>query len=99
ATGGASQGIRAALMTVSLYMDVHILRAIMLELHLHSVDVITSQEDNSARFRDPDLLDRLQLCSECLLRLMMISSKKRKDARLTVLHLQVLFILACCTFR
>ena len=45
-------------MAVPLYMDVHILRAITLELRLRSVDVVTSQEDNTARLRDPDLLDR-----------------------------------------
>jgi hypothetical protein len=39
-------------------MDVHVLRAITLELRLRGVDVITSQEDNTARLTDPELLDR-----------------------------------------
>jgi hypothetical protein len=39
-------------------MDVHVLRAITLELRSRGVDVITSQEDNTARLLDPDLLDR-----------------------------------------
>ena len=43
-------------MPIALYMDVHVLRAITLELRLRGVDVITSQEDSTARLPDPDLL-------------------------------------------
>jgi Domain of unknown function (DUF5615) len=47
-------------------MDVHVLRAITLELRLRGVDVITSQEDNTARLRDPDLLDRATVLQRVL---------------------------------
>jgi hypothetical protein len=39
-------------------MDVHIPRSITLELRLRGVDILTSQEDLTARLPDPDLLDR-----------------------------------------
>ena len=45
-------------MSVTLYMDVHIPYAITTGLRLRGVDVLTSQEDGSRRFLDPDLLDR-----------------------------------------
>jgi Domain of unknown function (DUF5615) len=53
-------------MAVLLYMDVHILRAITLELRLRGVDIITSQEDNTTRLRDPDLLDRATVLQRVL---------------------------------
>lgn len=45
-------------MTVALYMDEHIRRAITLGLRLRGVDVLTVQEDNRAGTPDPILLDR-----------------------------------------
>jgi Domain of unknown function (DUF5615) len=43
---------------LSLYMDVHVPRAITNGLRRRDVDVITAQEDGSDRLDDPPLLDR-----------------------------------------
>ena len=45
-------------MSLSLYMDVHVPRAIARSLIAEGVDVITAQEDGCARMPDPELLDR-----------------------------------------
>ena len=45
-------------MSLALYMDVHVRRAITNALRLRDVDVLTAQEDHSARLPDPELLDR-----------------------------------------
>ena len=45
-------------MSLRLYMDVHIRRAITEGLRRRGVDVVTAQEDEAARLDDPDLLDR-----------------------------------------
>ena len=45
-------------MTVALYMDAHIPRAITVGLRLRGVDVVTAQEDDAANLSDPELLDR-----------------------------------------
>ena len=45
-------------MTVALYMDVHVPRAITVQLRLQGVDVLTSQDDGRTRVDDPILLDR-----------------------------------------
>ena len=45
-------------MSVKLYMDVHIPRAITSQLRLRGMDVLTAQEDGTAEFEDADLLDR-----------------------------------------
>lgn len=45
-------------MSVRLYMDVHVRRAITVGLRLRLVDVLTAQEDDAARFPDTQLLDR-----------------------------------------
>lgn len=45
-------------MSLSLYMDVHVPRAITRTLSASGVDVITAQEDGCALMPDPDLLDR-----------------------------------------
>ena len=45
-------------MSTTLYVDVHVRRAITNELRLRGVDVLTAQEDKGARFEDPELLDR-----------------------------------------
>jgi predicted nuclease of predicted toxin-antitoxin system len=45
-------------MSVKLYMDVHVRRAVTDGLRLRGVDVLTAQEDGAAEFEDPKLLDR-----------------------------------------
>lgn len=45
-------------MTIKLYMDVHVPKAITVGLRLRGVDVLTAQEDGAARMPDPELLDR-----------------------------------------
>ena len=45
-------------MSVALYMDVHVPRPITRGLRRRGVDVLTAQEDGTARWDDPELLDR-----------------------------------------
>jgi hypothetical protein len=45
-------------MSVTLYMDVHIPRAVTQALRNRGVDIITAQEDQARRLPDPDLLNR-----------------------------------------
>ena len=45
-------------MSDTLYMDVHVRRAISVGLRLRGVDVLTAQEDGAAQLPDPRLLDR-----------------------------------------
>ncbi|MFQ5730928.1 MAG: DUF5615 family PIN-like protein [Planctomycetaceae bacterium] len=45
-------------MTLKLYMDVHVRAAVTDGLRIRGVDVVTAQEDNAAKFDDPELLDR-----------------------------------------
>ncbi|CAN5714937.1 DUF5615 family PIN-like protein [soil metagenome] len=45
-------------MSVKLYMDVHVRRAVTDGLRLRAVDVLTAQEDDAAEFEDDALLDR-----------------------------------------
>jgi predicted nuclease of predicted toxin-antitoxin system len=45
-------------MTIALYMDVHVHRAITTGLRLRDVDVLTAQEDGYRRANDDRLLDR-----------------------------------------
>ena len=45
-------------MSLALYMDVHVHRAITLGLRLRDVDVITAQEDGHQMAPDAELLDR-----------------------------------------
>jgi len=46
-------------MPVSLYMDVHIPKAMTAGLRLRGVDVVTAQEDAAATLSDTELLDRV----------------------------------------
>jgi predicted nuclease of predicted toxin-antitoxin system len=46
-------------MTVALYMDVHVHRAITTGLRLRNVDVLTAQEDGHRTAEDDRLLDRV----------------------------------------
>ena len=45
-------------MTIALYMDEHVHRAITTGLRLRSVDVLTAQDDGRRHVPDPILLDR-----------------------------------------
>ena len=45
-------------MSIALYMDVHVPSAITAGLRLRGVDVVTSQEDETRRVSDAELLDR-----------------------------------------
>ena len=45
-------------MSVKIYMDVHVRRAVTDGLRLRGVDVLTAQEDGAAGFEDDALLDR-----------------------------------------
>lgn len=45
-------------MSISLYMDVHVRRAVTEGLRLRGVDVLTAQADGADGFADPELLDR-----------------------------------------
>jgi len=45
--------------SVALYMDVHVPRAITYGLRLRGVDVLTSQEDGTREVEDDILLDRV----------------------------------------
>ena len=45
-------------MSLKLYMDVQVRRAITTGLGLRGVDVLTAQEDGTRRLPDSDLLDR-----------------------------------------
>lgn len=44
-------------MSVSLYMDVHVKRAVIDGLRQKGVDVLTAQEDGTAQMEDSELLD------------------------------------------
>ena len=46
-------------MTLALYMDEHVHRAITLGLRLRDIDVLTTQEDGRTGTSDPILLDRV----------------------------------------
>ena len=45
-------------MSVRLYFDVHVRRAVADGLRLRGVDVLTAQEDETSELEDPELLDR-----------------------------------------
>ena len=45
-------------MSLKLYMDHHVPRAITMGLRLRQVDVLTAYEDQAHKIADPDLLDR-----------------------------------------
>jgi len=44
--------------SVKLYFDVHVRRAVASGLRLRGVDILTAQADGAERLSDPDLLDR-----------------------------------------
>ncbi len=45
-------------MSIRLYADVHVRRAVITGLRLRGVDILTAQEDGAGEFDDPQLLDR-----------------------------------------
>ena len=45
-------------MSINLYIDVHVRRAVTRGLRLRDVDVITAQEDGADEFADGELLNR-----------------------------------------
>lgn len=45
-------------MSIKLYMDVHVRRAVTVGLRLRGVGVVTAQEDNAERMLDDELLRR-----------------------------------------
>lgn len=53
-------------MSVALYMDVHVQRAITTGLRLRGVDVLTAQEDGCRMAEDSDLLDRATVLQRVL---------------------------------
>jgi hypothetical protein len=53
-------------MSVGLYMDVHVRRAVTMGLRLRGVDILTAQEDSAGEFDDPRLLDRASELSRVL---------------------------------
>ena len=58
ATATADATVEVAEVSLALYMDVHVPAGITRALRRRGVDVLTAQEDGTARFLDPDLLDR-----------------------------------------
>jgi hypothetical protein len=52
--------------SVDLYMDVHVRRAVTVGLRLRGVDVITAQEDGSVVLDDSSLLDRASILGRVL---------------------------------
>lgn len=53
-------------MSVRLYLDVHVRRAVANGLRLRRVDVLTAQEDGAQRFEDSELLDRAHVLARVL---------------------------------
>ena len=53
-------------MSVNLYLDVHVRSAITEALRRRDVDVLTAQQDGTARLDDPELLDRAMAASRVL---------------------------------
>jgi predicted nuclease of predicted toxin-antitoxin system len=45
-------------LSLALYMDVHVPRAVTTALRMRAVDVLTAQEDGAAELEDDDLLQR-----------------------------------------
>ena len=45
-------------MSLAIYMDVHVPAAITRGLRKRGIDVLTAQEDGTARLVDPEILDR-----------------------------------------
>ncbi len=55
-------------MSVALFMDVHIRRAVVISLRLRSIDVPTAQEDGSAELDEDRLLGRATELGRVLVR-------------------------------
>lgn len=64
-------------------MDVHVPRPVTRGLRRREVDVLTAQEDNTARWEDPDLLNRAGTLERVLVSQdedLLIEAAKREDA-------------------
>lgn len=86
-------------MTIALYMDVHVHRAITTGLRLRDVDVLTAQEDGYRTANDDRLLDRpLRYSAFCSHR-MMIYWLKLTDVKRPASLLPALFMLINCELR
>ncbi len=53
-------------MSLKLYADVHVRRAISVALRVRGVDVLTAQADGAAELEDPELLDRATTLARAL---------------------------------
>lgn len=53
-------------MSVGLYMDVHVQRAVTNGLRLRGVDLLTAQQDGTTRLADDQLLDRALVLGRAL---------------------------------
>ena len=78
-------------MSVALYFDVHVRRAVTEGLRLREVDVLTAQEDDAATMDDPVLLDRAMALGRQSLPRMKTSYVKPTDARRPAKLLLALF--------
>ena len=58
ASSPAVAGLGKAAVSLAIYMDVHVPRAITVTLRARGVDVLTAQEDESTLLSDSELLDR-----------------------------------------
>jgi predicted nuclease of predicted toxin-antitoxin system len=69
--------------SVRFYFDVHVPRAITLQLRLRGVDVLTAQEDGAERLADPALLDRATELGRVLVSQdddLLVEARRRQDA-------------------
>jgi predicted nuclease of predicted toxin-antitoxin system len=75
-------------MPVSLYMDVHIPRAISNRLRRDGVDILTAQEDGTTTISDAALLDRATALSRVLVTFdsdLLIEAHRRQQASIAFL--------------
>ena len=63
-------------MSLQLYMDVHVRRAVTVGLRRRGVDVLTAQDDGSDLLEDPELLDRASALGRVLYSQMRTCCKK-----------------------
>jgi len=71
--------------SVAIYMDVHVPRAITVALRARGVDVLTAQEDQAALLSDSELLDRASALLRALFSrdedLLVETAKRQKSGR------------------
>ena len=74
-------------MSITLYMDHHVPRAITEGLRLRGIDVITAWEDGTSELDDPALLDRATELSRVLFTQdddLLVEATKRQRNRLSL---------------